>query len=675
MTIKQISKLAGLILAVIIIGFTIAVGWSLNHLNQAFASVEFFGQQKDKIFTQVSQPILSYLLTGEATLLGKVEQAVKQIKTEVEGRANLSASLQAPFVGLLDQLQQTTLVKLAAAGKLADPQVLLINNEQQLSQHLQKLLAYVKEAKGAALSEKQLYLKLVGDSQAALINLARARQSFFSSRKHMSSANINRPLQELIALAGELNVLPLLGVMKQESAADDVLSLGGNKETEQPEDKAIEPIREIPSLLQHYSKDMEVALKVAQDKVAGQEEINQQISNLQQQLLRLEVELTSDYLHYEHLTLIIMAACTLLIISSVLSCIFGGTRMLRRILGGEPEYAVKIAHAIADYNLNINIETHTGDETSLLAAMKTMQASLALIIGNVNNSVYKLERAAARLSHTTGLVGENSAHQQNVSHSMAAAVEDMSSTVIEITATMEELSASSTQIADHSTSVVDIANHTLENSKKGSDSMQQLLTRMGDIRTGNQNSLKEIVELGARSKEISKVMEIINAIADQTKLIAFNAALEAAGAGDSGRRFGVVAAEIRRLADSVTDSTNEIDNKIQEIQGSISRLVITSEKGTGTIDAGMAASADTARYLDDLVNAAGQTSSAAQQISLSTQQQKTASNQVVSALREIVTASAHTAQSIRSITEIGNEMNEMSHELSELVKQFKLADA
>jgi len=344
-------------------------------------------------------------------------------------------------------------------------------------------------------------------------------------------------------------------------------------------------------------------------------------------------------------------------------------------LGGEPEYAVKIAHAIAACNLNIDIETRAGDQTSLLAAMKAMQGSLALIIGNVNGSVRRLEQAAARLADTAGLAAQTNFHQQDVGHSMAAAVEEMSSTVVEITSTMEELSASSTQIADHSTSVVDIANHTWENSKKGSDAMKHLLGLMGEIRTDNQNSLKEIVELGAKSKEISKVMEIINAIADQTKLIAFNAALEASSAGEAGKRFSVVASEIRRLADSVTDSTNEIENKVQEIQDSISRLVITSEKGTGTIAAGMQASTHTARNLDDLVDAASQTSGAAQQISLSTQQQKTASSQVVQALREIVSASAHTAQSIRSISEIGNEMNEMSHELSGLVKQFKLAGA
>ncbi|MGZ4982298.1 MAG: HAMP domain-containing protein, partial [Methylobacter sp.] len=363
MTIKHISKLVSLTLAVIIIGFAVAVSWSLNHLNQSFASVEFFGQQKDKIFTQVSQPIFNYLLTGEATILGDVEQTLNQIKTEVEGRPNLSASLQAPFVGLIDDLQQTTLTELTAAGKLADPQVLLINNERQLSQHLQKLLSYVKEAHRAPQPKKQLYLKVVGDSQAALINLARARQSFFTSRKQMSPDNINRPLQELIALADELKKLPLLGVMKQKSVASDVLSFSEETASTQPEDKAIEPISEIPSLLQHYSKDMELALRIAQDKITGQAKVNQQLGNLQQRLLTLEAELTSEYQRYEHLMFIIMAVCSLLIISAVLVCIFGGARILRRVSDLESTMS-NIAHTS---DLSLRAEALHHDEIGSMA--------------------------------------------------------------------------------------------------------------------------------------------------------------------------------------------------------------------------------------------------------------------------------------------------------------------
>ena len=174
-------------------------------------------------------------------------------------------------------------------------------------------------------------MKLVGHAQAALINLAIARQSFFTSHKQMSPDNLNRPLQELITLAGELKKLPLLGVMKQTSSTDNAFSLGEKTVAKQFEDKAIEPIDEINSLLQHYSKDMEVALKVAQDKVTGQAKVNQQIGNLQQRLFTLESELTSEYQHYENVMLIIMIICSLLIILAVLICIFGGSRILRRV--------------------------------------------------------------------------------------------------------------------------------------------------------------------------------------------------------------------------------------------------------------------------------------------------------------------------------------------------------
>jgi methyl-accepting chemotaxis protein len=257
----------------------------------------------------------------------------------------------------------------------------------------------------------------------------------------------------------------------------------------------------------------------------------------------------------------------------------------------------------------------------------------------------------------------------------AATSSQMSASVAEITSTMEELSASSTQISEHSKSVVEIANQTWEQSKRGAEAMDLVLSKMADIQQDNQVSLGEILELGSRSKEISKVMAIINAIADQTKLIAFNAALEAASAGEAGRRFGVVAAEIRRLADSVTDSTGEIETKVSQIQDSISRLIITSEKGGTGISDGMAATGNTAALLGGMVDAARQTTSAAQQISLSTQQQKTASSQVVIALREIVTASSHTAQSLVRIREVSHEITQLSGELGEKVGNFSLEAA
>jgi len=342
---------------------------------------------------------------------------------------------------------------------------------------------------------------------------------------------------------------------------------------------------------------------------------------------------------------------------------------LTRPLKAFQEQLQQIAHSL---DLSQRIQVPDDAELGKLAHQTNgLLEKINQVITAVSSSSKQLNDSASRLAYTAGLVSRNSDLQDEVSQSMAAAVEEMSSSVAEITSTMEELSASSTQIADHSQSVVDVANLTLDNSRKGVDAMQNLQERMGDIYTDSQQSLAEIMDLGTKSKQISRVMDLINDLADQTKLIAFNAALEASSAGESGKRFSVVASEIRRLADSVTDSTREIETRIQEIQDSISRLVITSEKGSNSIQAGMEVSSSTAEDLNALLQAASQTSSAAEQISLSTKQQKTASSQVVVALRDIASASSHNAQSVRSITDISEDMVAMSDQLNELVKAFK----
>lgn len=327
-------------------------------------------------------------------------------------------------------------------------------------------------------------------------------------------------------------------------------------------------------------------------------------------------------------------------------------------------------------DLSTRIEINDRAEIGSLAAeVNKLLGRMSGAIEEILTSSNRLNNSASQLAYTAGLVHKNTGVHEQVNQSMAAAIEQMSSSVAEITSTMEELSASSTQIADHSQSVVDVANDTLSSSQRGAQAMQDLQQRMAAIHADYEQSLQDILDLGNQSKEISKVMDLINMLAGQTKLIAFNAALEASSAGESGKRFSVVAGEIRRLADSVSESTRSIEDRIQTIQGSISRLVITSEKAVNSVQAGMDVSASTAGELNDLVQAASRTSNAAQQISLSTKQQKTASSQVVIALRDIANASTNNAESIRNITDISEELLNMANTLNALVNEFTLTQA
>lgn len=358
--------------------------------------------------------------------------------------------------------------------------------------------------------------------------------------------------------------------------------------------------------------------------------------------------------------------------------LLAGLIILYPLTGSLTRPLTRLQHQLKEITQSLDLSRRlTTDDRAEIGDLATqtnkLLSRLSRAISSVSSNALALTQVADRLAQTAGLSGvQGSDIHHEASQTMAAAVEEMASSVAEITSTMEELSTSSTQIAEHSNSVVEVANQTLERSRKGSTAMQLLQAKMHDIRTDSENSLTEIVSLGAKSKQISKVMELINALAAQTKLIAFNAALEASSAGESGRRFSVVANEIRRLADSVTDSTQEIEGHTDDIQQAINRLVVASEKSASSIEQGVEASQSTAQDLEALLKAASQTSSAAQQISLSTQQQKTASNQVVIALRDIDTASTRNAQSVRSITDVSQDMIRMSAELNELVQEFTL---
>jgi methyl-accepting chemotaxis protein len=318
-----------------------------------------------------------------------------------------------------------------------------------------------------------------------------------------------------------------------------------------------------------------------------------------------------------------------------------------------------MAGKIANGDLTVEAHLVSNDELGEMARMfNLMTENLRQIVVTLNDVTGKVYSFAGKLSA--------SVEQQ------AGFSSQLSSSVTEISATMEEFTSTADQIANHSHEVVDIADRTLQGTKNGAAGVETLTMKMADISNDNEANLNEIVELGRKSKEITRIMEIIGNIANQTKLIAFNAALEAASAGESGKRFGVVAVEIRRLADSVVESAGATEAKITEIMDAVNRLVIASEKGSKGIREGLDYSGRTMEMLCDVVDGATSTSDSAKQISLSTQQQQMASSQVVLALHDIQEGARHSSASIQQINTIGKDLMAMSSDLKEIMERFRL---
>ncbi len=352
--------------------------------------------------------------------------------------------------------------------------------------------------------------------------------------------------------------------------------------------------------------------------------------------------------------LFVVGAMTIFIIGAV--AFFFSSTITKPILK-----VVSMVNNISEGNLTMRLKVESRDEIGELA-------------NQFNNFIDKVHEVISMVKSTTAEVNSSSSEISAAVEEQAAVTSQQSSAVMEITSTMEELSASSRQIADNSGSVVKISNDALNSSKIGTAAIEDINEKMKAISQDNQQNIDQIVELGRKSKEITKVMEIINNIADQTKLIAFNAAIEASSAGEAGTRFGVVAVEIRRLADNVMESTDEIHSKIEDIQDAVNRLVITSEMGSKRVEEGMELAVKTVDILHKILSGAQSTTDSSEQISLSTQQQKSASNQVVTSLKEITEGAKQMYAAVKETKSSTINLTKLSNDLKNLIEWFKLND-
>ncbi|HEX9093651.1 MAG TPA: methyl-accepting chemotaxis protein [Coriobacteriia bacterium] len=304
--------------------------------------------------------------------------------------------------------------------------------------------------------------------------------------------------------------------------------------------------------------------------------------------------------------------------------------------------------ATASSSLGIDVrESVTIDEA---------RAELGRVMDNATTLIGQLRQANTRLR---GLASDIMA----ASEQQVAGAAEQAASVTETSATLEELAQTSKQIAENSESVVRVAERTLASAEEGMSAVADTANGIEEIRITTMQASDRILALGERSQEIGRVLVIIDEIAEQTKILALNAAIEAARAGEAGKGFSVVAGEIRKLADSVTESTQEIGRVVREIQASTSALVMSTEKAAKKVDEGKGLAVRTAESLDRIVVQVEETTDAAKQISIATQQQRTASDQVVVSMREVAQVSQHQAAAARQISGSVGALNELADSL------------
>lgn len=282
---------------------------------------------------------------------------------------------------------------------------------------------------------------------------------------------------------------------------------------------------------------------------------------------------------------------------------------------------------------------------------------------------FVLARTLSRqIGTAVGHVQSSSTELQAAANQQATGAKEQATAMSEITTTINELLATSRQIAESAQRVAEIAAQTVAAARTGEETVDQAHESIAGIRRQVDLIVSHMLELGKKSQQIGAVLDIVSELAEQTNILAINATIEAAGAGETGKRFAVVADEIRQLADRVAGSAKEIRSLIDDVRSAVNTTVMATETGSKTVDTGSKQFGDVAAAFKQIASLVAATTEAAREIELSTKQQTTAVEQVNVAISDVAQTTKETEVSSGQTLETVSQLASLSKDLLRLVQ-------
>jgi len=355
--------------------------------------------------------------------------------------------------------------------------------------------------------------------------------------------------------------------------------------------------------------------------------------------------------------IIMLGSGLLMLILGAASSIFI-TRTIMGGIGGEPSYAVEVTRQIADGDLTFSIRTRPGDETSLLATMKVMQASLKTMITQTRDAAASLTTEAKSLVTTSNDVSDRSVQQSESATSMAAYVHQMN--------------ASISQVAQSANIAHTMTNEASELCVEGASLIKDTVGKINDIASSVEQSSKVIQDLGEQSNKISSIAHVIKEIADQTNLLALNAAIEAARAGEQGRGFAVVADEVRKLAERTTSSTKEIATMIDGIQKGTQSAVLVMAEGASNVHQGVAMAAKSGDSMNRIDAGAREVRTVVEAISTTLHEQSSAISNLSQNVEKIAQMIEENSAADKVVSGAAAGLEQLAETLKAGVDRFKV---
>ena len=313
-----------------------------------------------------------------------------------------------------------------------------------------------------------------------------------------------------------------------------------------------------------------------------------------------------------------------------------------------------------------------GDLGATLPVAEFEDDTLRGMAGSFDSTLARLRGLVAQAQEHGVALAQASVELRAAAGQQATAATEQSSVVTETTATIEELAATAAQIAQTSEQVARAATETLRLTEEGRSAVISSVAAMDVVATRVGTIGERAVGLGETGREIGRILDVIDDLAERTNLLALNAAIEAARAGEHGQGFAVVAAEVRRLAERARASTTQIQGLVTRIGAESGATVLASEEGQREVDRARGVAHEAATALDRIAGMVDETTMATREISIATQQQRSASDQVVVAMAQVSDASRQYAVGSRQAAASAQELAQLAEAMRGTIGTFSV---
>ena len=319
----------------------------------------------------------------------------------------------------------------------------------------------------------------------------------------------------------------------------------------------------------------------------------------------------------------------------------------------------RIAEGFSCGDLSIIMDNSKKDEFGKLASY-------------FNRATEKLSNMITQVRVDISTVVSNSEKLSDTSQQISSTAQDQSDMTAQAATAMEELNTSFVEVAQKTKNVAVSANEVNKLAVKSEDIIAATVSSMEKIAQSINDSEKDIDDLGKGSEQIGDITNTINDIAGQTNLLALNAAIEAARAGEQGRGFAVVADEVRILAEKTTLSTKEIEGMIKGLQEKTKTIIETLRLWSTEVEAGLELSNEARNSLQMILASVNNVTDQAHQISVSAEEQSKTGDEIASNLEATANLSRETAENIQSSSDSIKDLDKLTQRLQQLVSEFKL---